>query len=133
MAAPDHAELPEFDLTIHADGRPQILKGSLVLDFGQSFKADGRVAARWLDLDALFGASAKEKRPSPAAVLYMFAEWALDEAKTIGESVFNLDIEQAGLGGDLVGGLVMELATRDGNVIIERLKAVLPGDNRIAV
>ena len=132
-ATSDRAELPEFDLTVHAKGRPQILKGSLALDFGQQFKADGRLSARWIDLDALFGAQAEGKKPSPAAVLYMFADWVLDEAEAIGEGALALDIEQASLGGDLVGNLDMELATRDGGVTLERLKAVLPGGNRIAV
>ncbi|HUU67227.1 MAG TPA: AsmA family protein [Methyloceanibacter sp.] len=131
-AAPDRAELPDFELTVHAKGRPQILKGSLVLDFGEALKADGRLNARFVDLDALFGAAADGKRPAPAAVLYQFADWVLDEAAGIGEGALVLDIEQAGLGGDVVGGLDLELAA-GGGVTIERLKAVLPGDNRINV
>ncbi len=132
-AAPDRAELPDFDLTIHADGRPQILKGSLVLDFGEPSRADARLSARWIDLDALFGAPSDAKKPSPAAVLYMFAGWVLDEAASVGDGTLALDIEQAGLGGDLLGGLDMELASRDGGVTVERLKAVLPGGNRVSV
>ena len=132
-ATPDRAELPEFDLTIHAAGRPQILKGSLDLDFREPFKADGKLAARWVDLDALLAASPADEKPSPTEVLYMFAEWVLDETASIGEGALTLDVEQASLGGDLVGGLDMQLAGKDGGVTIERLKAVLPGDNRIAV
>ena len=131
-ATPDRAELPDFDLTIHADGRPQILKGSLVLDFRAPFKAEGQLSARWIDLDRMFGASAKDKRPSPAAVLYMFAEWVLDEAKAIGDGALTVKIEQAGLGGDLAGNLDLALASHEGVVTIDRLKAVLPGGNRVA-
>ncbi|MFW2390777.1 MAG: AsmA family protein [Methyloceanibacter sp.] len=132
-ASPDRAELPEFDLTIHANGRPQILKGNLAVEFGEPSKTVGQLAARWIDLDTLFGTPTDEKRPSPAAVLYMFAEWLLDEAQRSGESKLTVDIEQAGLGGDLVGDLQMKLQSRDGAVTIETLKAVLPGDNRVAV
>ncbi len=132
-AAPDRAELPDFELTVHAKGRPQILKGSLALEFGERFKADGRINARFVDLDALFGTAADGKRPAPAAVLYQFADWVLDEAAGLGQGVLVMDIEQAGLGGDVVGGLDVELTARDGGVTIERLKAVLPGDNRIDV
>ncbi len=132
-AAPDRAELPDFDLTVHADGRPQILKGSLVLDFGEPSKAEGRLSARWIDVDALFGSPGDAKKPPPAAVLYMFAEWVLDEAASIGDGALALDIDQAGLGGDLIGGLDMELTSRDGGVTVERLKAVLPGGNRVSV
>ncbi|MDX2318291.1 MAG: AsmA family protein [Hyphomicrobiaceae bacterium] len=132
-ATPDRAELPEFELTVHAHGRPQIFTGNLALDFSEPFKAEGRFNARWIDLDELFGATGEGKKPSPAAVLYMFAEWMLAEAETIGEGALTLNIEQAGLGGDLIGGLDLSLVSRDGGVTIERLKAVLPGDNAITV
>jgi uncharacterized protein involved in outer membrane biogenesis len=132
-ATPDRAELPEFELTVHAHGRPQIFTGDLALDFGKPFKAKGRLNARWIDLDELFGVSGEGKKPSPAAVLYMFAEWMLEEAATIGEGALTLNIEQAGLGGDLIGDLDLSLVARDGGVTIERLKAVLPGDNAITV
>jgi uncharacterized protein involved in outer membrane biogenesis len=132
-ATPDRAELPEFELTVHAHGRPQIFTGNLALEFGEPFKAEGHLSARWIDLDELFGATGEGKKPSPAAVLYMFAEWMLEEAEAIGEGALTLDIEQAGLGGDLIGRLDMEIVSRDGGVTIERLKAVLPGDNAIVV
>ncbi|MGH6831417.1 MAG: AsmA family protein, partial [Methyloceanibacter sp.] len=38
-ATPDRAELPDFDLTIHAKGHPQIFKGRLTLDFGERIEA----------------------------------------------------------------------------------------------
>ena len=132
-ASPDGAALPDFDLTIHAAERPQILKGSLDLDFRPPFKAEGKLAARWIDLDALFGTTGEDKKPSPAAVLYMFAEWVLEDAGKIGQGALTLDIEQAGLGGDLAGGLDMALVSHDGGVTIERLKATLPGGNRVSV
>ena len=42
-ATPDHAELPDFDLIIHAKGRPQIIKGRLALDFAE--QTQGRCRA----------------------------------------------------------------------------------------
>ena len=132
-AAPDRAELPDFDLTVHANGRPQILNGSLVLDFGEPFKADAKLSARWIDIDAMFGSPGDAEKQAPAAVLYMFADWALDEAASVGDGALSLDIDQASLGGDLIGGLDMELASHDGGVTINRLKAVLPGGNRVSV
>ena len=132
-AAADRAELPDFELTVHANGRPQILKGCLALEFGETFKSDGRLNARFVDLDALFGATSGGKRPSPAAVLHQFADWVLDEADGLGKGVLVLAIDQAGLGGDVVGGLDVELSARDGDVTVERLKAMLPGGNRVNV
>ncbi|ODR98122.1 hypothetical protein AUC68_11585 [Methyloceanibacter methanicus] len=41
-------------------------------------------------------------------------------------------MEQAGLGGDLAGGLNLKLASTDGGVAIEELNATLPGENRVS-
>ncbi|MCB1443183.1 MAG: AsmA family protein, partial [Methyloceanibacter sp.] len=132
-ATPDGAELTGFDLTLHASGRPQILKGTAKLDFRPPFRADARLAARWIDFDALFGAAADEDRPSPAAVVRMFSGWVLDEAARIGQGTLSLDVEQAGLGGDLAGGLALKLASSNGGVTIERLDATLPGENHVTM
>ena len=134
-ASPDHAELPDFDLTIHAKGRPQILKGRLALDLADKFKADAALQARWVDLDALFGtpSTGSGERPSPAAVLYLFADEVLGDAAKLGDATLAVTVEQAGLGGDLVGNLDMALATSDGGVKVDHLKATLPGNNRIEV
>ncbi|MEM7192767.1 MAG: AsmA family protein, partial [Pseudomonadota bacterium] len=131
-ASPGRAELTGFELTVHASGRPQILKGDLALDFRPPFKADAALSARWIDFDAMFGASASEDRPSPLAVLRMFSSWALIEAARFGEGALSLDVEQAGLGGDLAGGLSIKLVSDDGGIMIEKLDAMLPGENRLS-
>jgi hypothetical protein len=51
----------------------------------------------------------------------------------LGDTRLAVSLEQAGLGGDLVGDLDIALATADGGVKIERLDATLPGKNRIEV
>ena len=130
-ATPDRAELPEFDLTVDAKGHPQIFKGRLTLDFGERVEAAAELAAGFIDLDALFAASGADERPSPATVLYLFAEEVLAQAAGLGDGTLALAIEQAGLGGDLVGAIDMALAAKDGVVDIQHLKAALPGENRI--
>ncbi len=134
-ATPDRAELPDFDLTIHAKGRPQIMKGRLVLDFADAFKADGSLEARWIDLDALFGNPGGEAgtRPSPAEALYLVADEVLRDAAPFGDAKLAVNFEQAGLGGDLVGDLDLAFVSTVGGVKVEHLNATLPGKNRIAV
>jgi uncharacterized protein involved in outer membrane biogenesis len=129
-ATPQRAELPGFDLTLHAKGRPQIFKGTLTLDFGEHVEGAATLAAGFIDLDALFAAPGAE-RPSPAMVLYEFADEVLTQTAALGNGTLALAIEQAGLGGDLVGAIDMALAAKDGAVMIDRLKATLPGDNRL--
>lgn len=130
-ATPERAELLDFDLIIHAKGRPQILKGNLTLDLGEPLKAAAQLAARFVDLDTFFSAPGAEQRPSPAAVLYLFAEEALREAAGIGQGSLAVTVEQASLGGDLVSGLDLAFTAREGVMTIEHLRATLPGDNRI--
>ena len=89
------------------------------------------LAAGFVDLDALLAVPGAEERPTPAAVLYMFADEMLGQAAEFGDGTLSFAIEQAGLGGDLVGAVDLALASKDGALAIERLKAVLPGDNRI--
>jgi uncharacterized protein involved in outer membrane biogenesis len=126
----DHAELPDFELTIPAKGHPQTLKGKLALDFGERFKANCELSGSFVDLDALFATGA-EQQSSPAAVLYMLADEALGETAEFGGSTLAVSIQQAGLGGDLIGTLDLALTAKEGALSIERLKAVLPGGNRI--
>ena len=130
-ATPDRAEFPDFDLTIHAKGHPQIFKGKLTFDFGERVTANGALTAGFVDLDALFASPGAEERPSPATVLYMFADEVLGEAAEVRDGTLQVAIEQASLGGDLVGAVDMTLAAKDGVLTIGRLKAVLPGKNSI--
>ena len=130
-ATPERAELPDFDLTVHANGHPQIFKGKLALEFSERMAADAAVTAGFVDLDALFAVPGAEGRPSPAAVLYMFADEVLAQAAEYGEGTLAVAIEQAGLGGDLVKAVDLSLVTKDGALTVDRLTAVLPGNNRI--
>ena len=130
-ATTDHAELPDFELTIPAKGHPQMLKGKLILDFAERLKAMCELSASFVDLDALFATPGAEQQSSPAAVLYLLADEALGETAELGGSTLTVAIEQAGLGGDLIGTLDLALAAKEGALTIEHLKAVLPGGNRI--
>jgi hypothetical protein len=131
QATPDRAELTAFDLTVHAKGRPQIFKGRLALDLGERVKASGELAAGFVDLDALFASPGAVERRAPADVLYLVAEEVLDGAAEFGEGNLNIVVEQATLGGDLLSAVELAFAKSSDVLSIERLKAVLPGDNRL--
>ncbi|MGC2409212.1 MAG: AsmA family protein [Methyloceanibacter sp.] len=130
-ATPDHAELPSFELTIHAKGRSQMLKGKLALDFGAHPKAVGELSARWVDADALLAEAGQEAEVSAAGALSAVAEKLLAQAASVGDGALSMNIEQASIGGDLIGDIDLEMTSRDGAVSIHRLKAKLPGENRI--
>ncbi len=130
-ATPDRAELPDFDLTLHANGHPQIFKGKLVLEFGDRMTADAELAASFVDLDALLAVPGAEQRPTPADVLYLLADKLLGQTTEFRDGKLTLAVDQAGLGGDLIGAVDLALAAQGGALTVERLKAVLPGDNHI--
>ena len=130
-ATPEGAELSDFDLTIHSNGHPQLFKGKLTFDYADRFKTTGALTASFVDLDLLFGAPGAEVQPSPAVVLYTLANEALGEAAGFGEGSFAVALEQASLGGDLIGTVDLALSTQDGGLKLERLRAVLPGGNRL--
>ena len=111
-----------------------MMKGKLAFDFGAQPKAEGELAASWVDVDALLAAGAPANTPadmSAAGVLSAIAERALKEAATVGDGTLTVNLEQASIGGDLVGGIDLVVAAKDGAVTIERLQADLPGSNRI--
>ena len=129
-ATADRVELPGFELTLHAKGHPQLMKGKLAIDFGETRKLDGELSARFLDVDALL-ADAGEVAASPSAVLNAVAEKLLTQSASLGEGTFLLAIEQANFGGDLVGDLGLALTASPNQVKIERLTAKLPGETKI--
>jgi uncharacterized protein involved in outer membrane biogenesis len=133
-ATPDHAELPAFEIAMHSKGRSQMMKGKLALDFGAHAKAVGELSASWIDVDTLLAAAAPaeaQAAPSTADVLNAVAERALAEAASVGDGALTVKLDQASIGGDLVGALDLAVAAKDGVVTVERLNAELPGENRI--
>ena len=133
-ATPDHAELPAFEIAVHSKGRSQMMKGKLALDFGAHTKAVGELAASWVDVDTLLAAAAPTKtnaQPSAARALNAVAEQALAQAQSIEDGMLSIKLDQASIGGDLVGGIDLAVAAKDGAVTIDNLTAELPGENHL--
>ena len=70
--------------------------------------------ARFVDLDALLTVPGAEERPTPAAVLYLLANKFLGQATEFGDGRLAVAVEQAGLGGDLIGEVDLALAAQAG-------------------
>src|SRR5262249_39943704 len=133
-ATSDHAQLPAFEIAVHSKGRSQMMKGKLALDFGARTKAEGELAASWIDVDALLAVAAPgnaQARPSAAGVLNTVAEKTLAHAPSIQDGTLSIKLDQASIGGDLVGGIDLAVAVKDGAVTIDSLTAELPGENNL--
>ncbi len=129
-ANPDSAELPSFEVTIHQKGRSQMLKGELAIAFGEQPKTEASLQARWLDADALL-AEANQGELTTLSALNEVAGLLLEHAAELGTTSLSVALEQASLGGDMLGGVNFALRSEDGNVSIEQFSASLPGENRI--
>ena len=126
----ERIELPAFELAVHAKGRSQTLKGKLAIDFAERPKLQGEIGARWIDADALLAESANAEL-SAFAALSALAERVLAEATKVEDAALVMNIEQMGIGGDLIANVDLAMTARDGVVAIDRLGALLPGENRL--
>ena len=132
-ATPDRAELPDFDLTIHAKGHPQIFKGKLALDFGERMHGQGRAELRASSISMRCSrVPGAEERPPPAAVLYMFADEVLGQAAEIRRRhAAASPSSRPALAAISSAPSISRSPPKTAQLKIERLKAVLPGENRI--
>ena len=131
-ATPDRAELPEFDLTVHAKGHPQIFKGKLALDFGERIEASRRacgglcrsrcaVRRAWRRGAAFAGRlsfTCLPTRSSPRRPSSATERSPLSSSRRASAAISSAPS-------------TWRSPRKDGAADIERLKAVLPGDNRI--
>src|SRR5262249_50120175 len=133
-ATPDHAELPAFEIAVHSKGRSQMMKGKLALDFGARTKSEGELAASWIDVDALLAAVSPanaQSEPLAAGAMNTVAEKLLAQAKSVDDGTLSIKLDQANIGGDLVGGVDLAMTAKDGAVAIDSLAAELPGENHL--
>ncbi|MEG6509141.1 AsmA family protein [Methyloligella sp. 2.7D] len=126
------ARLDPFTLSIHSGGRSQTMKGKLALDYAGPLTARGEIAARWVDLDSLLLAKKGQAAPTPAVALGKLLGVVFGEAGRFQSADLDVKIEQASLGGDLVTGVDLALASQqDGSLRLDHLTAGLPGESRI--
>ncbi|ODA68993.1 putative assembly protein [Methyloligella halotolerans] len=131
-ARPERVALSPFEVTVHSRGRSQMLKGKLAVDFGETDRAEGEVTARWVDVDALLADPKSGGETDPASRLARLADLALQQTARFDTAQFDIRVDQASLGGDLVTEVDLKLASQDGRVTIEGLDATLPGETKIA-
>ncbi|XSG82891.1 MAG: AsmA family protein [Methyloligella sp. ZOD6] len=132
-ARPNRVALSPFELTIHSRGRSQMLKGKFAVDLVATEEATGEVSARWVDVDALLSDPEAAVAPDPASRLQRLAVLALQQAGRFDAANFDIRVDQASLGGDLVTDIDLKLASEGDRLTIESLDARLPGDTEIDV
>jgi hypothetical protein len=121
------ADVSGLSVSFDSGGRPQLLEGSAKATWADGIVLRGQLASRWLDLDALIG-STPDAGPLPA--LYRFVSHNPGAALP-GQTVLDISVDQANLGGDSVSRMRARVGLSDGRLDVERLNAELPGGAKL--
>lgn len=122
------AQLGELGVAFDSAGRPQRLEGAVQATWQKGLAVEGRLASKWLDLDAIFGLG---KGASPLEAIKRLAA-RNTKNQSQGEALFELSIDQANLGGTSVGPLLARVGRKAGTARIDRLQVQLPGQTRLS-
>ncbi len=122
--------LKNLSVAFESAGRPEVLAGEAAFAWGDQIATTLRLSAPWLDLDPVLGTP---KGESPLFALAAFAQRINGLAGSGGSIDATLDIDQANLGHELVGGIRLAAQSKAGMLVVDELRAALPGGTRLEV
>ena len=122
----DGASLSNIALSFEQGGRPQLVTGSVRTGWRKALTLDMKLASRWLDLDRITAATDSS---APYTSLAKLAGGLRDVLPAFPARVA-FSIDQANLGGEVIGPVQFSLARSAGPAEIEYLRAGLPGGSR---
>ena len=131
-ASPDRLEIADVQASIENVGQPQLLTGSLKLDWGLLRRLDFKFASRWLDFDRLAGAKG---RASPIGTMSTLVKWLTGALPSQAATRGVVAVDQLTLGGAPLAQLeviVSRQSNGQGPLEIEQLFAALPAGGRVA-
>ncbi len=118
--------LRDLAATFQSDGRPQILSGTIAAVWGKAFRVDTELAAHWLDIDKIAGASAAA---GPWPALDQLAGRLGRSFSKDARASLKVRLEQASLGGETVSGIELDVEHAPSALVLKRVSAVLPGSS----
>ncbi len=122
----DGASLSDIALSFEQGGRPQLVTGTVHTSWQKALTLDMKLASRWLDLDRITAAT---EGSAPYTGLAKMAGGLRDVLPAF-PSRIAFAIDQANLGGEVIGPVHFSLARSSGPAQIEYLRAGLPGGSR---
>jgi uncharacterized protein involved in outer membrane biogenesis len=120
--------LDDVAVMLDQGGPPQLITGSANLVWAEKMRLDVSLASRWLDLDALVGASS-DTIPLDAA--RGFFEGLAAALPTEAETNAVLEFDQLNLGGEAVSNVRLSASRTNGPLELKGLRANLPGSARL--
>jgi hypothetical protein len=112
-------------------GQPQLIAGSATASWAETLNIDLAMSSRWLDLDKVAKSPQEAEAPFDTARNFILA---MMEALPINaDSKVSFDLDQATLGGEAVSGIRVEVRRVGGALLLNTLRAGLPGGTRVVL
>ncbi len=122
--------LGDIALSFERVGQPQLVTGSASASWENALDIDLQLASRWLDLDRIAASGSTE---SPFDTTRSFVAAFMQALPEKAETRVRFDLDQANLGGEAVSGLRIGVARTHGVLLLEELRAGLPGGTKLAL
>jgi hypothetical protein len=112
-------------------GQPQLIAGSATAEWQDNLNVEMALSSRWLDLDKV--ATSRESTGGPFDTARNFISAMMEALPKNADSKVAFDLDQATLGGDAVGNIKLEVARKQGVLLLNNLRAGLPGGAKLAM
>ena len=123
--------LDDIAVSFQHVGQPQLISGSATATWTEALNVEMSLASRWLDLDRV--AKPQEGAGSPFETARNFILAMMEALPKNADSKVNFDLDQASLGGEAVSGIKLEVARAQGVLLLNNLRAGLPGGAKLAL
>ncbi len=112
-------------------GQPQLIAGSATASWTETLTIGMDLSSRWLDLDRVAKSSTEGSDPFNTARNFVLA--MMEALPENADSKVAFDLDQATLGGEAVNGVRLEVRRAQGALLLNTLRAGLPGGTRVAL
>jgi uncharacterized protein involved in outer membrane biogenesis len=123
--------LDDIALAFEHVGQPQLISGSATANWTEALNVEMVLSSRWLDLDRVAKATDGPVNPFDTARNFLLA--MMEALPKNADSKVNFDLDQASLGGEAVSGIKLEVARAQGALLLNNLRAALPGGAKLAL
>lgn len=112
-------------------GQPQLIAGSASATWDEALSVEMGLSSRWLDLDRVAVSQQGTGNPFDTARNFILAMMAALPKNA--DSKVRFDLDQATLGGEAVSGIRLEVARKQGALLLDNLRAAVPGGAKLAL
>ena len=123
-------KLDDINVAFERVGQPQLITGTASASWENDLDVDLQLSSRWLDLDRIVAGGA---RKSPFDTTRSFLAALMQALPEKAQTKARFDLDQANLGGEAVSDVRIGVARTNGVLLLDELRAGLPGGTKLAV